>query len=188
VTNDWGLDLLTIREQKGKTLFCPRRLVLPSLHLESPQVANSLRHSRSLSKRSSFEETAHSITHPSTLRRSHPYGLRPILLYPLLVYPSLIFFNLILRMTWSIKLSSHLYVDAYGSTAVFCLEMAELIRRWMWVFIRVEWEVVRKLQVGESLSPKDGRKDSEEFELLDAAQEERKRDAAEMDLIDEETL
>jgi hypothetical protein len=26
--------------------------------------------------------------------------------------------------------------------------MAEVVRRWMWVFLRVEWEVIKKMQHG----------------------------------------
>ncbi|KAG0701347.1 EXS family-domain-containing protein [Suillus ampliporus] len=69
-----------------------------------------------------------------------------VLLYPLLVYPLVIFFNLVLRMTWSIKLSSHLYSQSEGSALMLWLEVAEVLRRWMWVFIRVEWEVVKNAQ------------------------------------------
>ena len=46
-------------------------------------------------------------------------------------------------MTWSIKLSSHLYSQTDGSALIFWLEMAEVLRRWIWVFLRVEWEVIR---------------------------------------------
>lgn len=28
--------------------------------------------------------------------------------------------------------------------SIFYLEMAEVIRRWMWVFLRVEWEIIKK--------------------------------------------
>jgi hypothetical protein len=51
-------------------------------------------------------------------------------------------------LTWSIKLSSHLHSKTEGSVAIFWLEMAEVARRWMWVFVRVEWEVIKKLQHG----------------------------------------
>lgn len=47
-------------------------------------------------------------------------------------------------MTWSIKLSSHLYSQSDGSVLIFWLEMAEVLRRWIWVFLRIEWEVVRR--------------------------------------------
>jgi hypothetical protein len=51
-------------------------------------------------------------------------------------------------MTWSVKLSSHLHSSAEGSELIFWLEMAELVRRWLWVFIRVEWEVVKRIEGG----------------------------------------
>lgn len=49
-------------------------------------------------------------------------------------------------MSWSVKLSSHLHSARDGSVAVFWLEVAEILRRWLWVFIRVEWELVKKMQ------------------------------------------
>jgi hypothetical protein len=53
----------------------------------------------------------------------------------------------LLRLTWSVKLSSHLHHQAgEGSLVIFALECAEVLRRWMWVFVRVEWEVVKKSQ------------------------------------------
>jgi len=81
---------------------------------------------------------------------AHPYGLRPRLLYPLPVYPLALFINLILRLTWSIKLSSHLHARALGegSLFIFWVEVAEIVRRWVWVFIRVEWEIVKRAQEG----------------------------------------
>lgn len=84
---------------------------------------------------------------------AHPYGLRTRLLYPLPVYPLALFINLVLRLTWSIKLSSHLHGNAQGegSLFIFWLEVAELVRRWIWVFIRVEWEIVRRAQDGAKL-------------------------------------
>jgi len=53
---------------------------------------------------------------------------------------------LVLRLTWSIKLSSHLHAKAQGegSLLIFWVEVAELVRRWIWVFIRVEWEIVKR--------------------------------------------
>jgi hypothetical protein len=51
-------------------------------------------------------------------------------------------------MTWSIKLSSHLYSVTDGSVGIFWLEVAEIVRRWLWVFLRVEWEVIKKLHDG----------------------------------------
>ena len=55
-----------------------------------------------------------------------------------------IFTNLVLRLTWSLKLSAHLHAQVSGALLFFWLELAELLRRWIWVFFRVEWECVRR--------------------------------------------
>ncbi|KAG2356458.1 EXS family-domain-containing protein [Suillus spraguei] len=142
LTNDWGLNLLKSRSAESQSN--PRPLVLPSLHSKTSPITGS--------------SNAHIVTQPHTSsshqvlggaiysQQSYPYGLRPVLLYPLPVYPLVMFFNLVLRMTWSIKLSSHLHSQSEGSALILWLEVAELLRRWMWVFIRVEWEVVKNAQ------------------------------------------
>jgi hypothetical protein len=140
VSNDWGLEMLTIRTPLSRRFFTMRPL-FSVLHRGSP--------------------------HPVVLDGAglhgapYPPGLRPKLLYPVPVYPMLIFMNLILRMTWSIKLSSHLHSHSEGSQVIFWLEVAELIRRWMWVFVRVEWEVVRKEASGTA-------EIEEEYDLLES--------------------
>jgi hypothetical protein len=42
--------------------------------------------------------------------------------------------------------------------------MGELIRRWIWVFIRVEWEMIKK---GHKKPPNDG--DEPEYEIIGSA-------------------
>lgn len=76
----------------------------------------------------------------------HPFGLRTRLMYPLPYYPFVVFANLVLRLTWSVKLSPHLHSHSEGSGVIFWTEVAELVRRWMWVFLRVEWEIVKEKQ------------------------------------------
>ena len=49
-------------------------------------------------------------------------------------------------MTWSIRLSPHVQATRDGALVFFWLEVAELVRRWLWVFVRVEWEVIKKAQ------------------------------------------
>ena len=77
-----------------------------------------------------------------------------------------------LRLTWGIKLSSHLHANAQGegSLFIFWLEVAELVRRWIWVFIRVEWEIVKRAQDGAKRSEVSGENEldmaNESFELL----------------------
>ncbi|ORX33919.1 EXS family-domain-containing protein [Kockovaella imperatae] len=72
------------------------------------------------------------------------FGLRPTLLLPdPLVYHLFALIDLVLRFTWSLKLSSHLHTISEIESGVFMMEALELIRRWMWVFIRMEWEAVK---------------------------------------------
>ncbi|KAH7919321.1 EXS-domain-containing protein [Leucogyrophana mollusca] len=146
ITNDWGLDLLKPRSSQSRGRP-PRALMLPSLHSK----AASLNGSPRLAPDPIVDGSTTLASSPSAMNRPavqrhhpYPYGLRAVLLYPLPVYPLIIFFNLVLRLTWSIKLSSHLHSYSEGSALIFWLEMAEVLRRWMWVFIRVEWEVVKK--------------------------------------------
>lgn len=97
--------------------------------------------------------------------------LRPVLLLPdPLIYYLAISLDLILRFTWSLKLSSHLHEIHEIESGIFLMEALEVARRWMWVFLRVEWEAVRK---GDNSAGKyrhhdrDDREESEE--LFDAA-------------------
>ena len=81
-------------------------------------------------------------------------------------------------MTWSIKLSSHLHSDPDGSAAIFWLEIAELVRRWMWVFLRVEWEVVRRIQEGDNMKVIQVF-DADEYEMIGSSDSGSVRDAVE---------
>ncbi|KAF8270296.1 EXS family-domain-containing protein [Lactarius quietus] len=144
VTNDWGFDLLQFRpktKRRTRSSSMPRPLILPAMHHREESVTsprNSLTSPASSSRPSPR-------AHPAGI---HPFGLRSRLLYPLPIYPIALFVNLILRLTWSIKLSSHLHARAQGegSLFIFWVEVAEIVRRWVWVFIRVEWEIVKRAQ------------------------------------------
>lgn len=75
---------------------------------------------------------------------SAAFGLRSILLLPdPIVYYLFTLIDLVLRFTWSLKLSSHLHTISEIESGVFMMEALELARRWMWVFVRVEWEAVK---------------------------------------------
>ncbi|RMZ78581.1 hypothetical protein DV738_g3790, partial [Chaetothyriales sp. CBS 135597] len=71
----------------------------------------------------------------------YPYGLRR---YRYFHAPSLYYFaiwlDLMLRCTWTFKLSPHLdhFNDLEGG--IFLIEILEVARRWMWIFFRVETE------------------------------------------------
>ena len=145
MTNDWGLDLLLPRRARGphRQSLPPRPLLLPRLHSRSALLKHPARSSiDSLPE----EDAAHAYALPSE-RPPHPWGLRPVLLFPLAVYPFAILVDLVLRLTWSAKLSSHLHAYAEGDLIIFWIELAEVVRRWMWVFLRVEWEAVKEVQM-----------------------------------------
>lgn len=135
VTNDWGLELLKFETSTRQPL--PRLRSNHSVLDATPTDLIGL-------------ERPHSPTKPNWplnyRRRQSCHGLRSVLLYPRVVYPAMIFLNLLLRMTWSIRLSTHVHATRDGSLVFFWLEVAELVRRWLWVFVRVEWEVVKKAQ------------------------------------------
>jgi hypothetical protein len=146
VTNDWGFDLLqfTPKLKRPRQSSFPRPLVLPAAQ-ERRESITSPRSSTTTSSSASFLPLVSPHPHPIA---AHPFGLRARLLYPLPVYPLALFINLVLRLTWSVKLSSHLHAKAQGegSLFIFWVEVAELVRRWVWVFIRVEWEIIRRAQ------------------------------------------
>ena len=52
--------------------------------------------------------------------------------------------NLLLRFTWSLKLSPHLVYLVEWQRGLLLLEALELVRRCVWVLLRVEWEVVKQ--------------------------------------------
>lgn len=140
MTNDWGLTLLkpTLTEEDQGRPSPPRRLVLPRLHSSTPLIPKD--HVGSLD--STADNPLHIVGHTSQLQLPRVPGLRTTLYFPELVYPVAIILNLLLRLAWSMRLSS--LVQSHASVSNFCLKLAELVRRWMWVFIRVEWEMIKK--------------------------------------------
>ena len=68
----------------------------------------------------------------------------PSLLFPTWMYQLAILLDLLLRFFWSLKLSSHLHHLVEWQGGMFSMELLEILRRWVWVFFRVEWEVVRR--------------------------------------------
>jgi len=78
----------------------------------------------------------------------HSWGLRRRLYFDMKeVYYVAIAMDLILRCTWSLKLSPHLdhFNDLEGG--IFVMELLEVLRRWIWIFFRVETEWVRNSSV-----------------------------------------
>ncbi|KAJ3513713.1 hypothetical protein NLJ89_g2794 [Agrocybe chaxingu] len=165
VTNDWGLDLMKFEPPTNHERQPPRPLLLARLHSGTPLIR---RYPDSLSEEDDRHAgQAHDL--PKHRYRQSCYGLRSVLLYPRMIYPALIFLNLLLRMTWSVKLSPHVNLTRDGTVAFFWLEVAELVRRWLWVFVRVEWEVVKKIEEKNPANYLDDRSGDEgEYEMIPA--------------------
>lgn len=84
-----------------------------------------------------------SLFSPSHKRNNpeHPYGLRRHRhFHTNTMYYAAIVVDFLLRCTWSFKLSPHLdhFNDLEGG--IFTMEILEVLRRWMWIFLRVETE------------------------------------------------
>ncbi|KAK7203784.1 EXS family-domain-containing protein [Myxozyma melibiosi] len=75
-------------------------------------------------------------------------GLRPITYFPASFYYLAVVLDLGLRFTWSLKLSPHLYFFNDFEGGVFVLEVMELFRRWIWLFLRIETEWIRATGAG----------------------------------------
>lgn len=80
----------------------------------------------------------------SKQQHKQPFGLRQQRVFRLpMAYYLVVAFDIILRFAWSFKLSLHLvYLDGIEG-GIFLLEIMELLRRWVWVYFRVETEWVR---------------------------------------------
>ncbi|CAK7246147.1 MAG: protein-ER retention protein [Sporothrix thermara] len=76
----------------------------------------------------------------------HPWALRRHLLinrgHPLTYYAAIVL-DLMLRCTWSLKLSPHLDHVADFESSLFLMQLLEVLRRWVWIFFRVETEWIR---------------------------------------------
>uniref|UniRef100_U9SQA1 EXS domain-containing protein n=1 Tax=Rhizophagus irregularis (strain DAOM 181602 / DAOM 197198 / MUCL 43194) TaxID=747089 RepID=U9SQA1_RHIID len=60
------------------------------------------------------------------------------------IYYVAIFIDFLLRFTWSLKLSSHLHIIHQLEGGVFLMELLEVMRRWLWIFFRLESAHVEK--------------------------------------------
>ncbi|KAI1477647.1 hypothetical protein K445DRAFT_319109 [Daldinia sp. EC12] len=66
---------------------------------------------------------------------------------PPALYYAVIAMDLLLRCTWSLKLSPHLGRIADWEGSIFVIELLEVFRRWIWIFFRVETEWIRNTSV-----------------------------------------
>jgi EXS family len=74
----------------------------------------------------------------------HAWALRRQTAFPFdNLYYSAICIDFVLRFTWSLKLSPHLDHFNDWEGGIFVMELLEVLRRWIWIFFRVETEWVR---------------------------------------------
>ncbi|EGR44111.1 uncharacterized protein TRIREDRAFT_124278 [Trichoderma reesei QM6a] len=79
----------------------------------------------------------------------HPWGLRDRLVFRSAgLYYAVIGLDLMLRCSWSMKLSPHLDKFSDYESGIFLIELLEVFRRWMWIFFRVETEWIRNTSTG----------------------------------------
>ena len=80
-----------------------------------------------------FSEARNDPDHPWALRRHRFFHSNSMYYYVIVI-------DLLLRCTWSFKLSPHLdhFNDLEGG--IFLMEVLEVFRRWVWIFFRVETE------------------------------------------------
>ncbi|KAG9257843.1 EXS family-domain-containing protein [Emericellopsis atlantica] len=79
----------------------------------------------------------------------HPWGLRERLMFrPVNLYYVVIGLDLMLRCTWSMKLSPHLDKFSDFESGIFLIEFLEVFRRWVWIFFRTEAEWLRHSGTG----------------------------------------
>jgi hypothetical protein len=72
---------------------------------------------------------------------NYPFGLRPHrYFYANQVYYTAIAIDFVLRFTWVSRLSVRINWINDLESGVFVLMFLEVIRRWMWIFFRVETE------------------------------------------------
>lgn len=80
----------------------------------------------------------------TTASVGYPWGLREKLVFRLPnLYYAVIVLDLLLRFTWSMKLSPHLDRFSSWESGIFIIEFLEVFRRWVWIFFRTETEWIR---------------------------------------------
>lgn len=132
LTNDWGLDLLL-----PSSFMAFRTVHLPELHRRSESRTHVLR--------ADDDDGVELPARPTHARRGSILRVpeKPLPL-PTTVYYGFIVVNLVLRFTWSLKLSSHLQYLVEWQRGLLLLEALELVRRTVWILLRVEWELVKR--------------------------------------------
>lgn len=172
VTHDWGLQMLkwetwtatsASMAQNFKSLHKRSFSSLPPIKQHSPPRNDSDRpKSPQLGATTNGNGGTHSRPHhmlggngnlgvpanasSSHLRNQSSFLRAPehVMLFPPIVYQMAIICDLILRFAWSLKLSSHLHHIIELESTAFYLEAMEILRRWAWTFLRLEWEICKR--------------------------------------------
>lgn len=162
VTNDWGLEMLTwdawsatpsLLTEGVRSLHKRSTSAMPRLTKghgsgagASPQLGVRTLNGH-LSANGPLSSTTLSASSLSGHGRKESYFLRApeqAMLFPPLVYQLAVTCDLLLRFAWSLKLSSHLHHIIELESTAFYLEALEIVRRWMWTYLRVEWEACKR--------------------------------------------
>lgn len=174
VSNDWGLSILqpsnfasvsTLTQSAGSlhrrgVSYAPLPSSDESTSLAVPMTSISVggekASSSTLLSPTSFQAAGSSSSNGTAAHRRNLSTVErllrpaPSLLFPTSFYQLAIVLDLLLRFFWSLKLSSHLHHIVEWQGGVFFMEFLEILRRWVWVFFRVEWEVVRRRERAKS--------------------------------------
>lgn len=147
VEMDWGLSLCELETWLPSQADNSSGHLTPNARSPSPPRGIFARIRRTLGRdthQRSPHPAHHSLNDVSPSTKPALWGLRQTLLLPdPIVYYLFALLDLVLRFTWSLDLSTHLHTISKIESGVFFMEALELVRRWMWVFIRVEWEAVK---------------------------------------------
>mmetsp|Transcript_17501 Transcript_17501/g.28318 ORF Transcript_17501/g.28318 Transcript_17501/m.28318 type:complete len:525 (-) Transcript_17501:311-1885(-) len=84
--------------------------------------------------------------------------IQPLLPPTPIAYYVAIVLDFLLRVLWSFKLSVHLQLSQEGLT--FMLEICEVVRRFLWLFLRIEWAALSQEEA--ALASDIGESDSDE--------------------------
>lgn len=136
-----GLGLETVQEEGdplNKITESPQDSTSKSSSIQSSSIQSS---SPSTSTTSQFSNLHSRSTSSSSFLRSNSSGYS--LAFSPSIYQISVVLDLLLRFSWSLKLSSHLHHIIELEKGVFLLEFLEILRRSAWVFFRVEWEFVK---------------------------------------------
>jgi len=143
VTKDWGLSVFSLQAQNGAVGY-PSPIATPRGPSPAPS-HNSEEFLQVVSDGIQNGRHEQVTDFRDGMKTKAPFGLRSTLLFPdAAMYYLAILLNFVLRFTWSLKLSSHLHTIAQLEHGVFIMEALELLRRWVWVFFRIEYEAVKR--------------------------------------------